>query len=117
MRHLILVLALLLPGCATLEKLSTPEVFTACTVADTATTLYAVHTGLAREVNPLLTGSVNAHRFLPLIAAKLAVIGLIWYVYNHYQASKEVKVVTGGAALVTCGVAALNARVIAVGLH
>jgi len=117
MRRLLplLCLILLLNGCAAIEVAQRPESFAACTAADVATTIYAVHTGLAYEANPLLSGSVNAHRFLPLILAKIAVIGFIVYLWLEWR--EETKYGIAGATAITCGVAANNGLIILKGIR
>lgn len=90
------------------DVVTSPEAFTVCTVADVATTVAAIQLGVGVEANPLLSGSVNAHHFLPLVLSKLAVIGLIYWLYTEYEASQAAKLGVGAASAITCGVAANN---------
>ena len=113
---LLVVLVLLLSGCAALDVVERPEALTVCTAADIGTTAYAVHTGLAHEVNPLLAPSVNAHHFLPMVLSKLALVGLIWWAYEQYNDYQIAKAGVGVATVVTCGVSANNALTIIKGI-
>ena len=100
-----LILILLLSGCATIER---PETLAMCAAADVLTTAYSVHTGIAHETNPLLATSVNAHHFLPMLLSKVAIVGLIWWVYDLTKPSQTMDAGMVAGNVVTCGVAASN---------
>ena len=104
MKYLLLVL--LLSGCATLKS---PQTLGACAVADVGTTAFAVSHGLGIEKNPLLAPSVNAHHFLPLVLSKLAVVGLIWWIYDLTKPNQAADAGMVAGNVVTCGIAASNA--------
>ena len=73
-----LCMALTLSACASIP--TTPKVFIACRVADTATTIAAVHVG-ATEVNPLMA-HLLAHGYAPFIAVEAAVT---WFVVSQWK--------------------------------
>lgn len=119
MKRALAVLLLGLTGCAGLPAVTQPEVmaaFTGCAAADVVSTTYALHSGIAHETNPLLAPSVNAHHFLPMVLSKLAVVGLVWWIYEMYRDSKAVQIGTDVAAIATCGVVVNNAAVILKGI-
>lgn len=99
------LLALVLAFVQMAEK---PQTFAACSGADVATTVYAVHTGVAHETNRLLAPAVNVHHYLPLLLSKVAVVGAVWMLYDAHQESEVVKAGVGVASVVTCGVAVNN---------
>ncbi len=109
---LILLLTSLLFGCAAVNLAEKPQTFATCAAADVATTAYAVHAGFAHETNPLLASSVNIHHFLPMVLSKVAIVGLVWWLYDMYKDSQAAKAGVGVATVVTCGAAANNAAII-----
>jgi len=109
---LIILLASLLFGCAAIKVAETPQALAGCAALDVATTAYTVHAGLAREVNPLLAPSVNAHHFLPMLLSKFAIVGVVWWLYEKYKDSEYAKAGVGVATVTTCGVAIHNALLI-----
>ena len=116
MKTLVFILCLLLAfqvqaSVVTTEEIitaaSSPDTFAYCSVADTATTVIAVKSGIGVEANPLFGSSVNAHKFLQLFAVKVAVVLAIYWLYEHYQEKSKYGMVA--ANVITCGVAARNA--------
>ena len=98
MKRALLIAALLLSGCATLQ---TPQASVGCQVADVATTAIALHAG-AVEMNPVahaLIGSVGWPGFL---AVKIGV-GL-WLAHE----AKKAPTVVAVANMATCAVAVHN---------
>ena len=95
-----------------MDAATSPKLLAGCAAADVLTTAYAVHVGIAREANPLLAKAVNAHHFLPLLLAKFAYVGVIWWVYEQYRESQLIKAGVGVTSAVTCGVAIHNALLI-----
>lgn len=110
----LLLLLLALPARAgiveTAEVLGSPHTFAACTAADYATTVYAVHSDLGYEANPLLGASVNAGKFLSLLTIKVALVLAVYWLAERYQ---ETKYGVAAGSVITCGVAAHNLWVIA----
>ncbi len=113
MRNLLILLLLsFLCGCAAVNLAEKPQTFATCAAADVATTAYAVHAGFAHETNPLLAPMVNAHHFLPMVLSKVAIVGLVWWLYDMYKDNAAAKAGVGVATAVTCGVAANNGLII-----
>lgn len=110
MRSPLILLCFLLSSCAVVEVAERPETLALCSAADVATTIYAISGGHGIEVNPLLSGSVNSHAWLKLIATKIAIVGLAWWAYDHWREQVKYGVVASSA--ITCGVAASNGLVI-----
>lgn len=105
------------PWQGLVNVVESPKTLALCGLADVTTTVYAVHTGIAHEANPLLAPSVNAHHFLPLLLSKLAIVGAIWFIYERFKESEVAKAGVGVATVVTCGVAANNAAIILKAIH
>ena len=107
---------LLLAACAQLQPVadavSTPQALAGCAAADVLTTAAVVSTGHGVEANPLLAPAVNAHHFLPMVLSKFAIVGVIWWLYDHFHESKAMKVGVGVATVVTCGAAIHNAMLL-----
>lgn len=79
MRYLILLLAL--AGCATATGIATSrKTFTACRVADVATTTAIIKAG-GVELNPLMR-PLLAHGFFPFYAFQAAVIWFAWHFWD-----------------------------------
>ena len=97
MKRLVLLLAVLLSGCATIESKNT---FIACKSADVVTTAIGLNSGKFVEANPILRPFIGPHNFLPLVAFSMAMLYLI-EVVNEPKATAVVNVLT-------CGVAAHN---------
>ena len=101
-------------GIVTTDELmaaaSSPDTFAYCTVADTATTVIAVKSGIGVEANPLFGSSVNAHKFLQLFAIKGAAVLAIYWLVEKYQEKTTYGVTAANA--ITCGVAARNAWIL-----
>ena len=113
MRNLLIVLlSSFLFGCAAWKVAETPQAFAGCAAADAVTTTYAVHAGVAHETNPLLAASVNAHNFVPLILSRIALVGIVWFLYDRFKEYQLARVGTGVATVITCGVAGNNAAII-----
>lgn len=110
MNRLLILLCLLFSGCAALEVAERPEALALCSAADVATTIYAVAGHHAVEVNPILSGSVNSHAWLKLVATKIAVVAIAWWAYDHWR--EQVKYGVAAGTAITCGVAASNVLVI-----
>ncbi len=113
MKTLIIVALLIsLCGCAAVNVAEKPQALAGCAAADALTTAYAVHTGVAHEVNPLLRLSVNTGHYLPMILSKVAIVGVVWWIYDKYQDSQAAKAGIGVATAVTCGAAINTAAII-----
>jgi len=97
MRAIIIAIAILLSGCATLESKNTAV---ACQAADVVTTKIAITSGAGVESNPLMKGLMS-HGWLPFIAFKA---GFAW-ILQRDEVPKEGRV---AANAITCGVAASN---------
>lgn len=91
----LLLLCLLLPGCAVMES---PKTFLACKAVDVGTTYYGLHHGF-HEINPL-SKALLAHGWIPLIAVSVGLYLLIDHL-NEPALTVPVNVLT-------CGVAARN---------
>ena len=106
MKLLVLALALLVSGCASLpdrtsaEKAATsPTTFAVCKTVDIGSTALLLHTGHFVEANPLVAG-ILSHGYFPLIALSVGVYELLVHLNNP--------TVTLAVNAVTCGVAAHN---------
>lgn len=97
MRLAIVLILVMLQGCATLQSTDT---FGLCKAADVVTTGYALHTGHFIEKNPLVAPLVS-HGILPLAIISF---GLWWLLDRLNEPS-----VTAPVNAVTCGIAAHNA--------
>lgn len=101
MKRLLILLAILLHGCATVEKVSeSTDTFAICKSADVLTTAAGLNSGKFVESNPVLKPFIGPHHIFPLIAFSL----LMWTALDHFNEPK----LTQGANAVTCGVAAHN---------
>jgi hypothetical protein len=90
-------------GCTTLA--SKPMVV-ACQAADAATTIEGLDRG-AREVNPIVAAIIGAGGIAAFIAIKAGVTLMILHYHTEISTG-----VLAAADVVTCGVAAHNARVL-----
>ncbi len=85
-----LLLILTLFGCATVISVAeSRNTFVTCRVADTATTMLAVHTVVGTEANPLMAALI-AHGWLPFVGVELAVAGLAWYYWDRMSPAEQV---------------------------
>ncbi len=101
MKPLILLLALFLTGCATLEKQAgSTSTFAACKTADVITTKIALNSGKFFEANKFLSVFIGPHNFTPLVLFSVAA-----YIGLNMLDDKRV---TMAANVITCGVAARN---------
>lgn len=91
----LLLLCLLLPGCAVMESSAT---FGACKAADVATTYYGLHHGFV-ETNPIVR-ALLAHGWVPFIAVSVGLYLLI----DHFNEPA----VTVPANAFACGAAIHN---------
>ena len=100
----ILVLLLLLQGCAVLAD---KRVAAGCQLADGITTKQALDRG-AVEGNPLL-GSMSGSQILTL---KVFISGLILWAFPDYESMSDTqKVAVGALSIVGCGAAINNNKV------
>jgi len=90
-------------GCTTLAS---EPVVVACQGADTYTTIEGLERG-GREVNPIVAGIIAAGGIAAFVATKVGVTLLIL----HYHADISTGVLAT-ANVLTCGVAAHNAKVL-----
>lgn len=95
---------LLLSGCAAIQS---KEATVGCQAADAATTLAAIHTGLAKEGNPIVAHILSSPLGAPgfILAKGLLALGLL-----KLREEPNGKEVVGLANGITCGAAALNMR-------
>ena len=93
----------MLCGCTTLAS---EPVVVACQGADTYTTIEGLERG-GREVNPIVAGIIAAGGIAAFVATKVGVTLLIL----HYHADISTGVLAT-ANVLTCGVAAHNAKVL-----
>lgn len=92
----IVMLCLLLSGCATMQDKNT---FAACKAVDVATTVVGVSTGAFPEANPLMA-KLLSHGYAPFILLSIAMWYAIDRIDNH--------ALTMGANAITCPIAARN---------
>lgn len=105
MRIAVILLALVLTGCASLrETAESTDTFAACKALDVATTAYGVKTGLLVEKNPLVSGLIG-QGVLPFAIISFAVWMLIDHINNKH--------LTMGLNVATCPIAAHNLLLIA----
>jgi hypothetical protein len=96
----LLILVLLLQGCATAPQWTkSPETFAVCKAVDIGSTAYGIHAGMVHEANPIIAGTL-AHGYFPLIAISFGIYELLKYLHNDS--------VNQGANAATCGIAAHN---------
>lgn len=99
MKTLIIILAFVLSGCATMQDIATsPKTFAVCKTADVVTTAIALKSGMFVEGNGLVAATLS-HGYFPLIVISYGVYKLIDYVNDP--------VTTATANVITCG-AVLN---------
>lgn len=101
MTRLILILSLLLPGCASLQStFESTDTFAACRALDISTTAIGLHTGKFAEANGLVKAML-AHGYIPWIALSVAV----WYALDKLNNPTATTVLNA----VTCPIGIRNA--------
>ena len=108
----LVLLWILLSGCATIEKVTAPEALATCAVADVVTTVHGVRTGAMHEANSTFSKSINAGHFGRFILTTVAIVALAWWLYDQYQEHDAARAVVGLSAAVYCGAAINNVGLI-----
>ena len=98
MKKLMIVLAFVLSGCATVQDVVTsPKTFAVCKTADIATTAVLLKSSAFAEGNGLVAATLS-HGYFPLIAISYGLYKLIGYV-NNPVATAAVNILTGAAVV------------------
>jgi len=106
MKTLILFLLLGLSGCATVDRLGTPQNFAKCATFDVATTTIGLATNRMREIDPLAK-ALTIHGIGRVAGIVVPVIGLSIAAYYALKWLDK-PAVTATAAALTCASAARN---------
>ena len=100
MSRVVILLVVLLTGCATvMDSAKSPDTFATCKAVDVATTVVGVSSGAFPEANPLMA-KLLSHGYMPFILLSIA----MWYVIDRVNEPA----LTIGANAVTCPIAARN---------
>ena len=98
MKKLMIVLAFVLSGCATVQDVVTsPKTFAVCKTADIATTAVLLKSSAFAEGNGLVAATLS-HGYFPLIAMSYGLYKLIDYL-NEPVATTAANVVTCAAVV------------------
>ena len=103
---LVFLLTLLFSGCATVDKLGTPDNFAKCATFDVATTTIGLATNRMHEIDPLVK-ALTVHGIGRVAGAVIPVIGLSIAGYYFLKWLNK-PAITATAAALTCASAARN---------
>lgn len=100
MRLVILLIGLLLSGCATvMDSAKSQDTFATCKAVDVATTVIGVSSGAFPEGNPLVA-KLLSQGYMPFVLLSVA----MWYIVDRVNHPS----LTMGVNVVTCPVAVRN---------